>query len=362
MAWTNIAKRAVGACIPKSWLDSFIDNLTHLYNLAGGSGTGAGGSLINGSFENDVDINGVPDGWTWTAYTGGTLAIDATDQAHGATAAKITSPGGSGNGGGTLTSTDFLVCSPTEVFSFAGALKSSVAGVHNVIDVLWFDHAKDACTTVSTNVYDDAAHNPTASRAMTFHAVPPDDARFAKIRLTGCKNDDTTAGSTWFDGFRLIEYAHPTGGWLDIGGGIPETSVPQVWTDIGDPFEVYFGGLEGDTVYFRVAVAARGAYSPMVRLRIGTTYSTELQLGKVANTYEGGMFEMSRSIASAADHHEQICVQGANGGGTAYLKVDWNSASILIDNGQHAEIKAGLAAHQAYIDDLLSQLQALGGA
>jgi hypothetical protein len=42
-------------------------------------------------------------------------------------------------------------------------------------------------------------------------ATPPSDARFAKVRLTGCHTSSTTAGSTWFDNIlvRLADYQVP---------------------------------------------------------------------------------------------------------------------------------------------------------
>src|SRR3990172_599793 len=153
MAWTTISKRAVGDSIPKTWLDYFIDNLTHLYNLMGGAGSGAGGVLQNGSFENDVDADGIPDGWALTLFTGGSAAIESTDIAHGAKSYKFTSPGGSGNGGGYIDSTDYIVCSPNKRLLVDFLHKSSVADVLDKVDIRFYDIAKSFIST--TSIYDE---------------------------------------------------------------------------------------------------------------------------------------------------------------------------------------------------------------
>jgi len=196
MAWTDIAKRAVGDCIPKSWLDTFIDNLVHLYNSAGGSGTGSSGSLQNGSFENDTDADGIPDGWTRTLYTGGSFAIETTAPEHGAKSIKFTSPGGAGNGGGYIDNDDYILCSEVRPVVLRWVMWGT-ADVNNLVDVLFYDKAKGYLST--TNLYTNAATNPTTATQKHYSATPPADARYFRVRLTGCKNDDTTAGSTYFD-------------------------------------------------------------------------------------------------------------------------------------------------------------------
>ena len=148
MAWTDIAKRAVGDCIPKSWLDTFIDNLVHLYNSAGGSGTGSSGSLQNGSFENDTDADGIPDGWTRTLYTGGSFAIETTAPAHGAKAIKFTSPGGSGNGGGYIENDDYILCSEVRPVVLRWVMWGT-ADVNNLVDILFYDKAKGYLSTTN---------------------------------------------------------------------------------------------------------------------------------------------------------------------------------------------------------------------
>ena len=191
MAWTTISKRAIGDCIPKSWLDTFIDNLTHLYNIAGGSGGTASDGLLNGSFENDVDADGIPDGWARTLYSGGSFVIETTSPAHGAKAIKFTS---SGTGGGYLTTEDYILCSVSSVVNIQFVIWATAVGVHNLVELLWYDKAKGYLST--TAIFDDTATNPASATRYVRGAVPVASAEFYKIRLTGCKSDDATAGTT----------------------------------------------------------------------------------------------------------------------------------------------------------------------
>src|SRR3954471_16624864 len=107
MPFTAITKPPQGRATWKSIIDAIIDNLTYLFNRQT-----ADVSLSNGSFETDADADGYPDNWTFTQYPSGSFLRDNTDQRHGQYAAKFTSPGGAGNGGGYLHSDDFIPCSP----------------------------------------------------------------------------------------------------------------------------------------------------------------------------------------------------------------------------------------------------------
>lgn len=57
------------------------------------SATGADNLILNNSFEDDADGDGIPDNWTRTLYTGGAFTVDTTTQSHGDTSAKFTSTG-----------------------------------------------------------------------------------------------------------------------------------------------------------------------------------------------------------------------------------------------------------------------------
>ena len=160
------------------------------------SATGADNLILNNSFEDDTDGDGIPDNWTRTLYTGGAFTLDTTTQSHGSKAAKFTS---TGTGGGYLTSTATYAIRPSTSYSVGVNLKSSDAGVRNVVEVLWYKADGTASSTASTTLLDDSTTNPTGWTENWYETSSPSDAYFAKIRLTGCHSSDATAGSTHFD-------------------------------------------------------------------------------------------------------------------------------------------------------------------
>lgn len=203
MPWTTISKPAVGDPTRKTaFADAVIDNFAYLKSVS--DTVLSSTAILNGSFESDTDADGVPDSWTFTPYTGGTKTHDSTDQRHGQYSFKMTSPGGASNGGGILQSSEFFEVSPLGLFSLSWFLKSSDAGVKNEVVALWYKSDQTASATPSTTLYSEATANPTSWAQFTSSAVPPADARYAKLQLIGCKNDDVTAGSTWFDGVEAI--------------------------------------------------------------------------------------------------------------------------------------------------------------
>jgi hypothetical protein len=158
-------------------------------------------SLVpNYSFEEATDDATTPDNWTITLYTDGTQTLDtsAGNQIHGAKSLKFTS---TGSGGGYATSAIFPVQEAVAVIVNI-AIKSSTAGVRNVIEVIWYDRAEVLVST--TSIYDNSTTNPTAWTDQSISATPPSNARFAKIRITGCHSSDSTTGSTWFDNVRVV--------------------------------------------------------------------------------------------------------------------------------------------------------------
>lgn len=193
MPFVSITKPLQGTTTRKSQIDAIIDDLAFLF---GSIGTISG--VLNGSFEDDTDGDGVPDEWTKTLYTGGTFAIDTTDQQHGEASAKFVHPGGGGNGGGYLESSSFLPCSPNRPIEVLWELKCSAAGVSVKVELFWFKSDQTASTTPSTAIYNSTA-NPTSWTGLSASATPPSDARFCKLRLTGGHNGVATAGTVRFD-------------------------------------------------------------------------------------------------------------------------------------------------------------------
>lgn len=158
-------------------------------------------SLVkNYSFETaTVDAN-TPDNWTITLYTAGTQILDdsAGNQIHGAKSLKFTS---AGTGGGYAES-DFFGVQESVSVQITFAMKSSVADVRNLIELVWYDRSESLLST--STILDDSTTNQTSWVDETGVATAPSNARFAKLRLTGCHSSDSTVGSTWFDNISVF--------------------------------------------------------------------------------------------------------------------------------------------------------------
>lgn len=215
-SWTDITKPAVGDPTKKqAFADKVIDDLVFLKNQVD-SFFGTKEIIKNGSFENDVDLDGTPDGWDKTLYTNGTFAIETAAPIHGAKAIKFSRVLGAGNGGGYLQSTDFFECSDQRTLFFSWQHKCSAAGLKDRVEVFWFDKAKAALGTPSTTIYESTA-NPTVWTPQFRIVRPPANARFAKLRITGGFTDTDVAGDSFWDDVaigqlhfeRRVEFATP---------------------------------------------------------------------------------------------------------------------------------------------------------
>lgn len=165
-------------------------------------------SLIkNYSFEDVGADADTPDKWDLTDYTNGSHTLDATsgNQRHGAQALKFTS---AGSGGGYAESERFAVQEAIPFYVIV-AMKSSVADVRNVIEIVWYDYANSLLST--DTLLDDSTTNQTSWADESSLATPPASACYAKLRLTGCHSSDATVGSTWFDNVRISEAMRVSG-------------------------------------------------------------------------------------------------------------------------------------------------------
>jgi len=176
-------------------------NLEHLY-----SQTIQQGFPPNGSFEIDSDEDGVPDLWTRSLYPGGSGVFETTNPAHGAQAYKFIHPGGSGNGGGYLTS-DYIEISSVLEYLLSFILWASVAGMKNIVRIEYFTAAK---ASISTEDLYSSTSNPTSATSFIYLLTIPATARYLKIILIGGYTDTDVAGNIFFDGVALdccIPYA-----------------------------------------------------------------------------------------------------------------------------------------------------------
>lgn len=161
----------------------------------------------NGGFEADTDGDTLPDDWDVTAYPtagsgAGAVILDSTTQIEGLYSLKFTSQG---DGGGYAVSDYFEVREAATLF-LNWMMKSTDAGVRNVVEVLWYTAAKAAISTSS--LYDDSTTNPTSWTEKTGSVTVPSTARYAKIRIYGCHSSDATTGSTWYDDIRAEANAY----------------------------------------------------------------------------------------------------------------------------------------------------------
>jgi len=166
------------------------DNFDYLYSLIGGPV-----EVPNGSFEIDTDADGVPDNWTLNLYAGGSAAFDTTTPAHGAKAYKFTRASGAGNGGGYLES-GYMECSPIGAYVIGFSIKSSAAGIKNIVKIRYFD--KDKVYISDQDVYSSTS-NPTSWARYQYSMTIPATAMYYKARLIGGYTDTDVAGDTTYD-------------------------------------------------------------------------------------------------------------------------------------------------------------------
>jgi hypothetical protein len=203
MAFISIPQAwiASGKFVVQSLMQYIKDDLDALYSAIAGTTVT---DVPNGSFEIDSDTDGVPDNWTQNLLPGGSATLDATDQASAGISLKFTHPGGAGNGGGYYDS-GYVPCTPLRNLIIGWALKSSIAAIHNAVDVRWYDKSHVYIST--TNLYDEAAACPTDWTQMTGWALPPSTARYFKVRVTGGAVDVSNAGTTRFDDVFIVKNA-----------------------------------------------------------------------------------------------------------------------------------------------------------
>lgn len=201
MAWQNIQTPAVGTPTRKQFASAVVNNLEYVKGQLDTLTTGA--VITNGSFENDTDADGIPDNWTdTTVHSGGSIEQLTTDSVAGAGAVKFT---GTGSGGGILTMSDVIEVSGYDPLIISWYQKGTV-NVRNIVTIYWYDETLSAASTASDIIFDRQADNPTTWAKMFGGAVPPSDARYAKVEIHGVASTGSTlTGNTWFDEVKIDE-------------------------------------------------------------------------------------------------------------------------------------------------------------
>lgn len=200
MAWTDLEKLAVGKAIPKEFLDALVDNLAWLKGQPGQAG------LPNGSFEEDLDGDGVPDGWALSVYAGGSYALTA-DAAHGAQALALTA---TGTGGYVeVLGEEYLPTAYGERVELAARLKATTPGVRVRGNVLWYNAAR---TYLATSTVYDSASNPTTYAERSGQVVAPASAAWYRVQWIAGTSGGAVAATVTLDGVEARRFR----GWVQI--------------------------------------------------------------------------------------------------------------------------------------------------
>ena len=163
--------------------------------------------ISNGSFE--TSSSNIPSDWTLAEWNAGANVVDSSagNFADGKYSMKFVS---TGSGGGTLTTNSLFTVNENTSYTVDFLIKSSDAGVRNIVQFLWYDKDQIALGTPSTSIFDAAVAtsgttdgNSTSWVRKSKRATPPSGARFAKLKLIGCDSSDATSGTTWFDGVKV---------------------------------------------------------------------------------------------------------------------------------------------------------------
>lgn len=306
--WTNITKPSVGDPTKKqAFADAVIDNLTFLRsNLVASRDV-----IPNSSFELDSNSDGVADSWTETTSTGGDISLDtsAGNFVHGGKALKFVHPGGAGNGGGSVKSTNFLDWSEKRPLLLAWAHKCSVAAMRDKVEIEWYDSTQ---TIISTAVAYDSQANPTSWQEQRGGASPPANTRYAKIKVTGGDSSVSTGGSSWWDDFRVIAAArfdHKAE--FTVGGTYTWVCPADVYTVAVTVRGAGGGAGGGDGGGTAGGGGGAGGYAKKIGYSVapGTAYS--LTVGAAGT---GGALNNSGTAGGNSDFNAAITANGGSGG------------------------------------------------
>lgn len=177
----------------------------------------------NGSFESGTS------GWTITQYTGGTVATNTANDMDGATALAFTSTSVA-NGGGDATSAGFMPVSGGRSYRASCMVKAGASNVSSKLEVIWYS---DAQAQISATTVCSETSTPTTASIRGGTVVAPSNARYAKLKFTGCvPGVGSSTGTVYVDGIVLTFGAPPveagTAVLVDAGDATATTSASFV--------------------------------------------------------------------------------------------------------------------------------------
>ena len=152
--------------------------------------------IINGSFEVGSGAGVAPSNWTLALASGNSCNIEtaSANVDHGAQAFSMTTPG-SVSGGVSLTTSDYYAIGELGWLTFSWFMKSTVAGIANAVNVLFYDCNKTYLYTAS--IFSSSTNN-TSWAPYIAGVQAADTVRFFQLQLVGVNN--ATAGTVYWDG------------------------------------------------------------------------------------------------------------------------------------------------------------------
>lgn len=324
MPYTAVTKPPQGQATRKPTIDAMIDNDAFFASVLSSLNWL---QIPNGSFEIDTDADGTPDLWAKTLYTGGSFALTGnllsdTECRHGARAIKFTSPGGGGNGGGYIQSTEYNEVEPERPVLVSWLQKSTVTNIRNKVEILWFDANRGAIST--TTIYTSIT-NPTSWTHQWGAAKPPSTARYCQVKITGAENTTTVAGSVYFDDVKLVHFSFTRQAEFITAGSWQWTAPTDVY--LAEYSVIGGGGGAGSTASGASGGGGGGGMAwGFVAVVPGTSYAIVVGAGGTASAgTNGGAGGNSTLIVGATTY--------TGGGGSGGLAAGGGGAGGTGTNG-----------------------------
>lgn len=359
MAFTSIPQTMinVGKAIVQSLWQYVKDDLDYLYGQLGSLTLG---EVLNGSFEHDTDLDGIPDNWTRSLYPGGSggrtpsavigtddlaytciahhtsaavgkpitgadwatywgqsgdtgdcavwasgVAYRATVSMHGKFGIYFVHPGGVGNGGGALTS-DYVAIDDLVTRAIEGMYYATAATMKLEVVLLWYDRYKVALGggSASTSLYSSVS-NPTSATKTVWQFTPPAGARYMKVKIIGGNSDTNVAGTAYFDGFAIIPITVQS---------VLKTSIGSV-SQAGAPANKTLPGGEYGFYPQTYTDSTSDDYSARINSISAATQTSPLTIINIGGTVGGGgtMYAVQRYVTASAKDHWLFVLADASG-------------------------------------------------
>jgi hypothetical protein len=185
---------------------------------------------LNGSYEFDFDTDGEPDEWTVEDFSGGSHALDTTNDLHGAQALACTTT--VGGGWVQATSDQFVECAGgIDRIELILETEVQTASQRVRAQILWYDAAQT--TVVGTSSIFDSTVSVGTIRIIG-QDIAPSSARYYKVRLIAGESGGSTASLVIFDGVRAGPFRgfFPSNQSITIAG----TGLVSLATQLGNEF------------------------------------------------------------------------------------------------------------------------------